>query len=279
MNDLVVKANALIEAGHRLSLSEQRIVLSAIAQIRRDEKPDSEQWYTVTANALADVTGLSAKRAYEQLADAVENLWRREIVVRGGPNGAAKTTKKSRVMKTRWVQAVEYVPGEGTVRVMFAAPVVPYLTQLKEQFTKYELKFVAPMRSRFGPRLYELLVQWRQQGEREIAIDDLQSTWGTDYDRVFDLKRRVIESAVKDVNKHSDLDVKVGYRKTGRRVTHVQFRFSPKKPNKPKLTPSKIQALARPHETYNQVQERLINEGYPAKEVRSIIREMQNKPA
>lgn len=276
MNDLVVKANALVEAGHRLTLAEQRIVLSAITHIRRDETPDSEAWYTVTANALADVAGLSAKRAYEQLAEAVENLWRREIVIRGGPNGATKTTKKTRVMKARWVQAVEYLPGQGSVRVMFSAPVVPYLTQLKEQFTKYELKFVAPMRSRFGPRLYEMLVQWRQHGEREIAVDDLQALWGTDYDRIFDLKRRVIETAVADVNKYSDLNVKVGYRKTGRRVTHVQFRFVPKKPNTPRLSKQKIEEMARLGETYKQLGERLIREGYPAREVRSIIRQMQN---
>jgi len=51
---------------------------------------------------------------------------------------------------------------------------------------------VALMRSRFGPRLYELLVQWRLTGERELAIDDIQRMWGTSYERVFDFKKRVI---------------------------------------------------------------------------------------
>jgi len=87
MKDLVVKSNALVEAGHRLSLTEQRIVLSAITRIRRDEEPASDAWYVVSANTLADVAGISASRAYHDLADAVETLWQREIVVRGGPNG------------------------------------------------------------------------------------------------------------------------------------------------------------------------------------------------
>ncbi|KAA8976709.1 RepB family plasmid replication initiator protein [Halospina sp. K52047b] len=225
---LVVKSNALVEAGHRLSLAEQRIVLAAITQIRRDRKPDSEAWYEVTADALSEVSGISASRAYHDLANAIETLWERDITVRGGPNGNDRTTKGGRVMKARWIQAVEYVPDEGKIRLMFSAPIVPYLTVLKKQFTRYQLRFVAPMRSRFGPRLYELLQQWRQSGERELALDDLQSMWGTAYTRVYDLKRFVIAPAVKDVNTHSDLEVSVGYRKTGRRVTHVQLKFSPK---------------------------------------------------
>ena len=260
MKDLVVKSNALIEAGHRLSLTEQRIVLSAITRIRRDEEPASDAWYTVSATALADVAGISASRAFHDLADAVETLWQREIVVRGGPNGTGETPKKGRVMKSRWVQAIDYIPDEGAVRLMFSAPVVPYLTLLKEQFTKYELRYVAPMQSRFGPRLYELLVQWRQAGEREIAITDLQEMWGTNYDRIFDFKKRVIAHAVKDVNEFSDLKVEVGYRKTGRRVTHVQFKFKPKTAQKRvsrQLTKAQIKAAARPGETWEQARARL----------------------
>ena len=260
MKDLVVKSNALIEAGHRLSLTEQRIVLSAITQIRRDEEPASDAWYTVSANALADVAGISASRAYHDLADAVETLWQREIVVRGGPNGTIETPKKGRMMKARWVQAIDYIPAEGAVKLMFSAPVVPYLTMLKEQFTRYELQYVAPMKSRFGPRLYELLIQWLRAGEREISIVDLQEMWGTNYDRIFDFKKRAIAYAVKDVNEHSDLEVAVGYRKTGRRVTHVQFKFKPKSVQKQAsrgLTRAQIEAVAKPGETYDQVKDRL----------------------
>lgn len=259
MKNLVVKSNALIEAGHRLSLTEQRIVLSAITQVRRDEEPVSDAWYTVSANALADVSGISASRAYHDLADAVETLWQREIVVRGGPNGAAETPKKERVMKARWVQAIDYIPDEGAIKLMFSAPVVPYLTLLKEQFTRYELQYVAPMNSRFGPRLYELLVQWRQSGEREISISDLQSMWGTNYSRIFDFKKRVIEPAIADVNEHSDLKATWGQRKTGRRVTHIQFQFGPKENKKAgkRLTDKQIAAQARPGETWEQVKVRL----------------------
>jgi plasmid replication initiation protein len=79
------------------------------------------------------------------------------------------------------------------------------------------------------------------------------------YSSIRDLKKRVIEPAVADVNGHSDLWVKWGQRKTGRRVTHLQFQFGPKEDKKAvkRLTRAQIEAAAKPGETYEQVKDRL----------------------
>ena len=37
-NELVVKSNRLIEAGYRLSLAEQRIILMAVTEVRKSRK-------------------------------------------------------------------------------------------------------------------------------------------------------------------------------------------------------------------------------------------------
>lgn len=276
--DLIYKSNALIQAAYSLTLAEQKIILSAITQVRRDDPEGitDEKLYMVTANALADMSGFKAKHEYETLKEAAEKLWERTLVVHEKPNGSGATTRKTR--KIRWVQEAVYMDDEGAIQLRFSKPILRYLTALQKQFTKYKLQYIADMKSRYGIRLYELLMQWRQHGEREVEIDWLRMAWGLEskYPSIRDLKKRVIEPAIDDINIHSDLWVKWGQRKTGRRVTHLQFQFGPKKPDKPKLTPSKIQELARPHETYNHVQERLISEGYPAKEVRSLIRQMQN---
>ena len=273
--ETVVKANALIEAGHRLSLAEQRVVLAAISQVRRDEALDSRTWYSVTATGLADVAGIDASDAYDSLAQAAKRLYERSITITERPNGELGTPgQDDDVLQCRWVQAVRYKKREGRVVIMFSEPVTPYLAQLKSQFTQYRLEHVAPMRSRFGPRLYELLAQWRQMGKREVSVDWLQYAWGTDHKRVFDLKRWVIKPAVDDVNDYSDLDVEVGYRKTGRRVTHVEFIFSPKQSKTVKssvlpspaplerrhdgrITRTEIERRARPGESYEEAERRI----------------------
>ena len=50
-NELVVKSNQVIEASYRLSVVEQRVVLSAIAKIPKCEVSDDEI-YTVSVQDL-----------------------------------------------------------------------------------------------------------------------------------------------------------------------------------------------------------------------------------
>ena len=276
MNDLdpsaydptVVKANSLIQAGYRLTPAEQHVLLSAISIIGKDEAPTDQTTYTVAANALADLTGSTARRAYQELSEAAHRLYRREVRIEGDPNGG----DRQRVTMTRWVQEVQYIPDEGRVELRFAHSILPYLSLLQREFTTYKLRHVASMRSTHGIRLYELLVQWRQSGEREIDIEDLRRMFGVEgrYKAVKDLKKHVLEPAVRDVNEHSDLSVEWGQRKAGRRVVAFQFRFEPKQQQGQKkgkkgaqerridgIPVSEIEAAMRPGETFGSARERL----------------------
>jgi hypothetical protein len=97
------------------------------------------------------------------------------------------------------------------------------------------------MTSIYGIRLYELLMQWKSTGKREIEIEWLKELLelDTSYERMDNLKRRVIEPAIKDINTHSNFQVSWTQRKTGRKVTHLTFEFSEKKT--PKTKPKKEQ--------------------------------------
>ena len=107
---------------------------------------------------------------------------------------------------------------------------IPYLSQLSKEFTQYKLKHVARFESVYSIRLYELLVQWNTFGEREIEVEWLKRQFQVEkkYDRVVDLKKRVIDPAVDEINQHSNFWVKYGQRKSGRTITHFQFQFGPK---------------------------------------------------
>jgi plasmid replication initiation protein len=256
---LVVKSNALIQAAYSLTVSEQKIILSAITQVRRNEAVTDERLYTVTANALSDMSGFKAKNEYTTLKEAAEKLWNRTLIIHEKSINEGSNTTKTR--KMRWVQEAIYLDGEGAVQLRFSKPILPYLKALSGEYSKYRLEHVANMTSRYGIRLYELLIQWRSKGEREIEITWLRSVWEleTKYKAIKDFKKYVIEPAIADVNDHSDLWVKQGQRKTGRRVTHLQFQFGPKEDKKAvkRLTMAQIEAAAKPGETYEQVKDRL----------------------
>lgn len=229
-NVLVYKANALVEASYRLSLYEQRIVLACIAQVRRDEPLTDQQLYTVSAQQIADMAGVGLKTAYRHLKKASERLFDRRVTLHEAPNGEGRPA----VRLTRWVQTVEYRENEGVVALRFGADMVPYLSQLSKQFTRYALADVASMTSGHGMRLYELLCQWRDTGQREVSVEWLREALQLEnrYSNIRDLKRWVIQPAVNQVNEHSPLWVKWDQLKTGRRVSHLVFSFGEKKSQK-----------------------------------------------
>ncbi|MDR5900382.1 replication initiation protein [Halomonas vilamensis] len=274
-NPLIYKSNALVEASYRLSLYEQRIVLASIAQVRRDELLTDQQLYIVSAQQIANMAGISVDRAYQHLKTAVERLFRREVTLYEAPNGKGG----AKVRLTRWVQEVVYQKDQGTIALRFSQPMIPYLSQLTEQFTKFGMQDVAKMTSAHAIRLYELLCQWRDIGKREVSVEWLREAFQLEgrYERIPDLKRWVIEPAVKQVNEHSPLWCKWDQRKTGRRVSHLIFTFGEKKSvkeQKPKtrtndqkakgarfgIPQAVIEANARPGEDYETAALRILEE-------------------
>lgn len=222
----VYKANALVEASYRLSLYEQRIILACIAQVRRDEPLTDQQLYTVSAQQIADMAKISVDRAYQHLKTASERLFDRRVTLHEAPNGDGH----AKVRLTRWVQEVVYQETLGAIALRFSQPMVPYLSQLTEQFTRYALADVAKMTSAHAVRLYELLAQWRGSGKREVEIEWLREAFqlGEKYPAIKDFKRWVIQPAIDQINEHSPLWVKWEQRKTGRKITHLTFSFGEK---------------------------------------------------
>lgn len=264
---LVVKSNHIIEASYRLSVAEQRVILSAISQVRRDKPVTDEVLYSVTAADLAELCGTDPKTAYRDLQNAAERLQTRRVSLILEPDGVTIRSKRRRV--TCWVQTVDYIDQEGRVEMRFGKDILPYLTGLQREFTRYALSDVAKMTSAYGIRLYELLVQWKG-GHREVALDDLRRWLQLEdrYPSIKDFKRWVLDPAVEQINEHSPLMLTWSQRKTGRKVTHLVFDYAPKKPAKAvgkapakrkagKISDAEIAKQARPGETWEAARARL----------------------
>lgn len=240
---LVVKSNHIIEASYRLSVAEQRVILSAISQVRRDQQVTDEVLYSVTAAEIAQLCDTDQRTAYRDLQAAAERLQTRRVTLILEPDGITIRSKRRRV--TCWVQSVDYIDQEGRIELRFGKDILPYLTGLQREFTRYALSDVAKMTSAYGIRLYELLMQWGERGEREIALEDLRRWLQIEdrYPSIKDFKRWVLDPAVQQINERSPLSLAWAQRKTGRRVSHLLFTFSPKKPIKPpRQAPAKTAA-------------------------------------
>ena len=227
-NLTVVKSNHLIEAGYKLTLNEQRVLLACIAQIKPDSNIDKIQ-FEVSALELAELVGISSKKAYEVLEQAVNKLAERWVII-----DIPDPKNPLERFKTRWVSGIGYAPQSGKIHLTFSYDILPYLSQLKQQFTQYKLSNVTNMTSTYAIRLYELLMQWQGTGKREVELEWLKQQFQipNNYKSIKDFKKRVLEPAISQINQHSNLNVKWEQRKTGRKVTHLIFIFGLKNSEK-----------------------------------------------
>lgn len=267
--ELVVKSNRMIEASYRLNLVEQQIILFAICRGREEQRglsPDTH--VTITAADFAAQFGTNEERVYTQLKEAAGTLYDRSVTL----HDTDPETGKPRVTETRWISDKSYIDGAGRIQLTFAPKVIPFITRLGDDggFTSYRLEKIGGMTSAHAVRIYELLVQYLAAGKRLIEIAWLKETLllADDYPRLFDLKRRVIDVAVKQINEHSDINVSYAQRKTGRTVTHLIFDIKAKpepkkiaaKPKKQVIDKKYIEDNAHPGETYDVAFKRLLEE-------------------
>ena len=227
-NLVVYKSNKVIEAGYKLTLNELRVVLACIGQVQSKEELLKTDKFELSAKDFAACFDISENRAYSELKEVAKRLFNRYVII-DNPDPEQPKIKQT---QTHWISSIDYIPSDGKIVLFFAPKILPYLSKLEGTFTKYELKHVGNMNSVYGMRLYELLMQWKNVGKREIEIAWLKRQFEIEdkYQAIKDLKLKVIDPAVKDINTHSNFSVSWEQRKTGRNVTHLIFTFAEKKP-------------------------------------------------
>ncbi|BBL77404.1 replication initiation protein [Methylomagnum ishizawai] len=214
---VVTKANALIQASYRLTLNEQRLVLCCVAQLDSRQPLPKDALFTVNVADFAAMFSLDMKNAYRELEDAATTLYERDIRTYDG---------KARE-RFRWVSYVKYENGESRVTLRFSYDIAPYLSLLRERFTSYQLEQIANLRSTYSIRLFEFLVQYKKTGRLTVLLEDFK-TWlelEQQYDRFSNLKARVIDPAVEELRKKSQLDIQWKTIKKGRSVEKLEFAF------------------------------------------------------
>ena len=271
-NKLVYKANALIEASYRISLNEQRLILACIAQIRKDEELTDQKMYNVSAADFLKFANMDLSTAYAALKQASDRLMRREVWIRDEPNGNGVRKNQDFL---RWAQRCSYFDGEGRIEIRFSKDILPYLNNLSSHFTKYTLSDIYDMDSWYAIRLYELLIQYEKIGSREITVNQLRYFLGLEdkYKLINNLRRRVIDIALEQINTSTSYVVSCEPVKKGRRIHAFLFTIKDTAPAKPKAessnTPNPMRIsweqakyMANRGETKNELLDRLRASGY-----------------
>lgn len=215
----VAKANALVrEARYSLSTQQQKIVLYLISQI----KPEDEDFkqYKFDMKDFARLCGIQCHgENYQNFKDSLKALHDNSFWLIEG--------NKHRLLT--WLQDIEIDTYETTVSLRLDSRLKPYLLKLKDSFTIFNFGSTLMMRSKHSIRLLEIFASYRSLGMITFTIEELKETLECgEYTEYKDFRRYVIDKALEEINKYSEITVEYKPIKHGRSVYALLFTITEK---------------------------------------------------
>lgn len=213
VGDLIVKSNSFIQAKYNLSIYEQRIILKLSSLI---DKGDEEfKQYKLKISEFGREFGF--KVDYKKLKKTLINLIETSVEI--------KHEGKWRAFSL--LAGAEECEEKGCLILRFSPMMKPFLLQLKENFTKYNLKYVKNLNNKYSFRIYELLKQYQLISKRKITITELLDYLKVDekssYNNYRELNRIILKPVKEDINSHTDLGIDYKKIKLGNKVIAIEF--------------------------------------------------------
>ena len=150
---------------------------------------------------------------YGEVREIVRELRKKEVII-DAPEGE---------LITGWLSSIQNKGG--VIELEFSEKLIPYLLQLKECFTRYELKNILFLKNKYSIRIYELMKQYQTIGHRTFTIEELKELLilGDKYAEFKDFNKYVIKQTMEEINNHTDINIKVEQIKKGRRVVSIKY--------------------------------------------------------
>jgi len=169
---IVKKDNALVEsARYRLSVKEQRVVLTLISRIHPDDADFKD--YRFKVSDLFELLGFKKESLIVKkrgLETVLKNLKSKSIriVTRAKPGHAGREV----IMFPSWIVEpfIDYEADSITLRV--SDLLKPYLLNLQEKFTRYPLSEIAHFRCAYSFRFLEFCKNHEPRADRYDLISD-----------------------------------------------------------------------------------------------------------
>lgn len=245
-NYKVVKDNQLIQKSrYKLTLQEQKsiaYICSLIKPVNPIEAINGEDVYKlnyeINVRDYCKVCGVDYDSGtnYKAVKDTLQQLADRSMWLENG----------DKITLVRWLSYVEISKKSGIIDIELDRTIAPYLFNLSQKFTQYQLFNILGMKSAFSVRIYELMKSYAFQTCKTFNLDELKKMLMVEnvksYTNFKDFRKYVLEKAQEEINELTDINIYFEPIKKGRKVDSVKFRIKPKNQDKAVETAIKVNA-------------------------------------
>lgn len=252
------KPNELISLLPRESISviQQKSYNVFLVEAQTQVKFNNEEKYTdinkgnkylfnITFKELVDMAGID-KKDYEYIKEELQKLM--EIVV--------EVVDKENKNNWSLFHLLECVDKEEDMFEYSLNWRIVEALKNCDFFTKLDLQEISKLKCKYSVILYEMAIRYKKFKIPKMTIQEFRKRTNTEdtYDRIYDLKKHVLDKACKEITKKTDIKLSYDTEKRGRRIAYIDFYIENKaqiQSNKQVQELKEIEAQIREKEDYS----------------------------
>ncbi|MBX4267238.1 replication initiation protein [Clostridium estertheticum] len=221
---IAVRPNELIEARYNLSVSQNDIMDMVLTKI----EDDNNYLYELNINDYKHLYKTDTSNIYRNLEKATKGM--------EGTGFYLLTNNDKGVEKETffvWFSSIEYVKSEGKITFEIGTKLKGLLLEMKKRIY-YKIEYPINFTSIYSKRVYYYLKSFEDTGWRIDNLDVLRKKLQCpkSYDKYGLFRTYVLDMAMKEINKYSDISFEFQEIKVGRKVTRIKFIIKQNQNNK-----------------------------------------------
>lgn len=215
--------NFVVHSSYNLTLEEQKIILYLANMIKVEDESFKSYKFKIS-----DFKNLLEIKDEGQVIQLIKNLMKKVFEIE----------KDNKWIQIAWLSSVVYDKNLGCIELEFSSQLKTYILEFNKMFTQYKSVGILKMKSKYSPKIYELLKYNESKKCIEISITELRHLLNVEdiYPLYADFKRKIIIQTQKELEKLSDIRFDFEEIKVLRKVVSIKFYiYSNRETDKEKL--------------------------------------------
>ena len=239
----VVEHNSLITSIAKMDKTPLKMFELAVSCINTEEPPKDNTVYLSKRDLFAFFK-VSDNDKHSRFKQAVEKMQKQAFFQIKEEQG--KGFKFKSIVPIPYVEWTDY---HDEVKIEFHREIMPYLINLKKNFTQHALSDIAELNSKYSIILYRWLSMNYNQYEHynvkggrraeqvenyrkpSISVKELREITDTvnEYKEIYDFEKRVLKKSLAEINAHTSFNVNYEKIKKGRSIDSIVFHIEKKR--------------------------------------------------
>lgn len=198
---IIAQDNRLTMSRYDFTPIEKRCLYYVIKEVRRlYVDRDLRENETAYKDLFSDMYLKLEPAHLQQLGDEVKDVY----------NALRRLREKEILIDTdqvwiavSWIIKAKHDKRKDIYEVQVSNEILPYLVELAQQFTEYNLTVAISLKSTYSQRMYEMCCQYKNKGRFFIEVDKLRYILKIEnlktYDNTANIKRKILDVAQKEL--------------------------------------------------------------------------------